>query len=209
MNFPGRYLSCRLWKSRLLWWTGTSVSCVLGCFSGFWPSCKEISCRIFPCIRCFFVSLRCASSPFPLIMCVRTRPREIHNVGLFPSVPGGVGKTCPATRSFPATYKNLQKILQKRVWQKLQDRKKCVPLQPLSRGRAAEDDRLVKRGRLSKALHPSILPCKAARERETDKPREVLPKNFFEKTFGKIWRERKNALPLQTLSRWNGSTKER
>ena len=63
----------------------------------------------------------------------------------------------------------------------MRERKKCVPLQPLSRGRAAENDRVVKRGRLSKALHPSILPCKDARERETDKPREVIPKNFFEK----------------------------
>ena len=49
------------------------------------------------------------------LMCAYTRPREIYNVGLFPSVSGVVGKTCPSTRSFPATYKNLQKILQKRV----------------------------------------------------------------------------------------------
>ncbi len=46
-----RFLKCFLEycmrKSRLLWWTGDSVSYVFGCFSGFWPSCKEISCRIF------------------------------------------------------------------------------------------------------------------------------------------------------------------
>ena len=76
----------------------------------------------------------------------------------------------------------------------MQDRKKCVPLQPLSRGRAAENDRVVKRGRLSKALHPSILPCKDARERETDKPREVLPRNFFEKNFRKNLEGKKKRL---------------
>ena len=47
------------------------------------------------------------------------------------------------------------------------------------------EDGLVKRGRLSKALHPSILPCKTAREREKDKPREVTLKNFFEKKLRK------------------------
>mgnify|MGYP001078871045 FL=1 len=134
-------------------------------------------------------------------MCAHTRPREIHNVGLFPPVFGSVKKCPPATIYFPTTYRKHEKFPQKIVAQKLQNRKKCVPLQPLSRGRAAEDDRLVKRGRHFRALHPSILPCETARERETDKPREVLLKNFFEKNFEKIWRERKNALPLQTLSR--------
>ena len=33
--------------------------------------------------------------------------------------------------------------------------------------------------------------------------------NFFQKTFEKIWRLQKNALPLQTLSHWNGSLKEK
>ena len=141
-------------------------------------------------------------------MCAHTRPREIHNVGLFPPVSGSVKKCPPATIYFPTTYRKYEKFPQKIVAQKLQNRKKCVPLQPLSRGRAAEDDRLVKRGRHFRALHPSILPCETARERETDKPREVLLKNFFEKNFEKIWRERKNALPLQTLSRWNGSSRK-
>ena len=117
-----RFLKCFLKycmrKSRLLWWTGDSVSCVFGCFSGFWPSCKEISCRIFPCFRCSLVPVRRASLPFLFthaLMCACTRPREIHNVGLFPSVSGVVGKTCPATRYFSGAYKNLQKFLQKRV----------------------------------------------------------------------------------------------
>ena len=184
-------------KSRLLWWTGDSVSCVFGCFSGFWPSCKEISCRIFrvsavllyqfgvhPCL--FFIT--------HAFMCACTRPREIHNVMSFLFLFVDLKKYSPATVLFSATYKNPQKFLQKRVWQKLQDRKKCVPLQPLSRGRAAENDRLVKRGRLSKALHPSILPCKTARERETDKPREVLPRNFFEKNFRKNLEGKKKRL---------------
>ena len=33
-------------------------------------------------------------------------------------------------------------------------------------------------------------------------------KTFSKKNFEKIWRERKNALPLQTLSRWNGSSRK-
>ena len=136
-------------------------------------------------------------------MCSRTRPREIHNVGLFSSIFVFVKKCLPATCYFLVVYKNIQKFPQKIVAQELQNRKKCVPLQPLSRGRAAENDRLVKRGRLSKALHPSILPCKTARERETDKPREVLPPNFFEKKLRKnLEGKRKrltfaNAFPLK------------
>ena len=144
-------------------------------------------------------------SSFVFIACLhmitRTCAHIIYNVGLFPPVFPFLRKCSPVTVYSPTTYRKHEKFPQKIVAQKLQNRKKCVPLQPLSRGRAAEDDRLVKRGRLSKALHPSILPCGNAREREMDKPREVLLKNFFEKNFEKIWRERKNALPLQTLSR--------
>ena len=46
--------------------------------------------------------------------------------------------------------------------------KKSVPLQPLSRGRAAEDDRLSKAGATEESVDaaPSILPCGCARERE-------------------------------------------
>ena len=118
-------------------------------------------------------------------MCARTLPREIHNVGLFPSV-FPLSKKCPHTiGSYSVIYKNSSNFLQKIVAQELQNRKKCVPLQPLSRGRAAENDRLVKRGRLSKALHPSILPCRDAREREKDKPREVVLKKLFRKKLRK------------------------
>ena len=58
---------------------------------------------------------------------------------------------------------------------------------------------------------PSILPCGCAREREriSRTPSENLPKIFSKKTFEKNWRLRKNTLPLQTISRWNGSLKER
>ena len=87
----------------------------------------------------------------------------------------------------------------------MQKRKKSVPLQPLSRGRAAEDDRLSKAEAMEESADaaPSILPCGCARERErvSRTPSENLLKNFFKKNFEKIWRLRKNALPLQTLSR--------
>ena len=78
-------------------------------------------------------------------------------------------------------------------------------MQPLSRGRAAEDDRLSKAGATEESADaaPSILPCGCARERErvSRTPSENLLKNFFKKTFEKIWRLQKNTLPLQTLSR--------
>ena len=87
----------------------------------------------------------------------------------------------------------------------MQKRKKSVPLQPLSRGRAAEDDRLSEAGATEESADaaPSILPCGCARERErvSRTPSENLLKIFFQKNFEKIWRLRKNALPLQTLSR--------
>jgi len=58
-------------------------------------------------------------------------------------------------------------------------------LQPLSRGRAAEDDRLAElrlRERVLTAA-PSILPCGCAREREriSRTPSENLPKFFSKK----------------------------
>ena len=87
----------------------------------------------------------------------------------------------------------------------MHERKKSVPLQPLSRGRAAEDDRLSEAGATEESADatPSILPCRRARERErvSRTPSENLLKIFFKKNFEKIWRLRKNALPLQTLSR--------
>jgi len=87
----------------------------------------------------------------------------------------------------------------------LHERKKSVPLQPLSRGRDAEDDRLAELRLRETVLTaaPSILPCGCARDRErvSRTPSENLLKNFFKKTFEKIWGLRKNALPLQTISR--------
>jgi len=67
----------------------------------------------------------------------------------------------------------------------LHERKKSVPLQPLSRGRAAEDDRLAELGLREIVLTaaPSILPCGCARERErvSRTPSENLPKIFSKK----------------------------
>ena len=48
-------------------------------------------------------------------MCACTRPREIHNVVSFPFLFVDLKKYSPATVLFPATYKNLQKFLKKRV----------------------------------------------------------------------------------------------
>ena len=145
------------------------------------------------------VFLTCAC--FFLFVCHYVRsyaPARKHNVGLFSSIFVFVKKCLPATCYFSVVYKNIQKFPQKIVAQELQNRKKCVPLQPLSRGRAAENDRLVKRGRLSKALHPSILPCRDAREREKDKPGEVLLKNFFEKKLRKNLEGKKKRLTFAT-----------
>ena len=67
----------------------------------------------------------------------------------------------------------------------MHERKKSVPLQPLSRGRAAEDDRLAELGLRKKVPNaaPSILPCGCAREREriSRTPSENLPKIFSKK----------------------------
>ena len=63
--------------------------------------------------------------------------------------------------------------------------KKSVPLQPLSRGRAAEDDRLAELRLRETVLTaaPSILPCGCARERERTSrtPSDNLPKIFSKK----------------------------
>ena len=63
--------------------------------------------------------------------------------------------------------------------------KKSVPLQPLSRGRAAEDDRLSEAEATEESADaaPSILPCGCAGEREriSRTPSENLLKNFFKK----------------------------
>jgi len=88
----------------------------------------------------------------------------------------------------------------------LHERKKSVPLQPLSRGRAAEDDRLeeLRLREIVLTAAPSILPCGCARERErvSRTPSENLPK-IFSKNFRKnlvVTKKRltfANAFPLK------------
>ena len=88
----------------------------------------------------------------------------------------------------------------------MHERKKSVPLQPLSRGRAAEDDRLSKAEAMEESADaaPSILPCGCAREREriSRTPSENLPK-IFSKNFRKNLEVTKkrltfaNAFPLK------------
>ena len=89
----------------------------------------------------------------------------------------------------------------------MHERKKSVPLQPLSRGRAAEDDRLAELRLRETVLTaaPSILPCGCARERErvSRTPSENLLKIFFKKNFRKNLEVTKkrltfaNAFPLK------------
>jgi len=92
-------------------------------------------------------------------------------------------------------------------------------LQPLSRGRAAEDDRLAElrlRERVPIAA-PSILPCGCAREREriSRTPSENLLKKKFSKNFRKNLEVTKkrltfaNAFPLKReLEREDSSLKD-
>ena len=89
----------------------------------------------------------------------------------------------------------------------MHERKKSVPLQPLSRGRAAEDDRLeeLRLREIVLTAAPSILPCGCAREREriSRTPSENLPKIFSKKNFRKNLEVTKkrltfaNAFPLK------------
>ena len=92
-------------------------------------------------------------------------------------------------------------------------------MQPLSRGRAAEDDRLAElrlRERVPIAA-PSILPCGCARERErvSRTPSENLPKIFSKKLSEKNLEVTKkrlnfaNAFPLKReLERKDSSLKD-
>ena len=76
----------------------------------------------------------------------------------------------------------------------MRKRKKCVPLQPLSRETASEDEILGTAG-----LARSILSYKQTREREI--ATAVRTENFFKNIFEKVWWIEKFALPLQTLFR--------
>ena len=87
-----------------------------GVFPFLGPSCKEISCRIFPCFCCFLVPTRRVSLPFPFTharIYAYTRPREIHNVVSFPFLFESIKKRSPATDLFPVIYRKSSKILQK------------------------------------------------------------------------------------------------
>ena len=89
-----------------------------GVFSSFWLSCKEISCRIFPCFRCFLYRLGmhlCLSLLHLRHMRARTRPREIHNAGLFTPVSESIKKYSPITFLFPVIYEISSKNLQKSI----------------------------------------------------------------------------------------------
>jgi hypothetical protein len=67
------------------------------------------SCNSFMC-ACFFLFVcTCAR------MCAYTRSREIHNVGLFPSVFESIKKRSPATVLFTAVYKKSSKFPQKSI----------------------------------------------------------------------------------------------
>ena len=77
--------------------------------------------RFFSCAQPHVphVFLTCACF-FPFVctcvrMCAYTRPREIHNVGLFPSVFESIKKRSPATVLFTAVYKKSSKFPQKSI----------------------------------------------------------------------------------------------
>jgi len=57
-------------------------------------------------------------------MCAYTRPREIHNVGLFPSVFESIKKRSPATVLFTAVYKKTFKISSKKYCVKVAEPEK-------------------------------------------------------------------------------------
>ena len=95
----------------------------------------------------------------------------------------------------------------------MRERKKSVPLQPLSRGRAAEDDRLAElrlRERVPVAA-PSILPCGCAREREriSRTPSENLPEISSKKTLKKFGGYKKTPYLCKRFPAETGARKKR
>ena len=76
------------------------------------------SCNFFMC-ACFFLFV-CTC----VRMCAYTRPREIHNVGLFPSVFESIKKRLPSTVLFTAVYKKHSKFLQKKYCVKVAEPEK-------------------------------------------------------------------------------------
>ena len=95
----------------------------------------------------------------------------------------------------------------------MHERKKSVPLQPLSRGRAAEDDRLSEAGATEESVDaaPSILPCGCAREREriSRTPSENLPKIFSKKTLKKFGGYEKTPYLCKRFPAETGARKKR
>ena len=86
--------------------------------------------HLFPscCIRKFLsVFLRVYVS-FSFYVCeymrAHTRPREIHNVGLFPSVFESIKKRLPATFLFTAVYKKIFKFSTKKYCVKVAEPEK-------------------------------------------------------------------------------------
>ena len=75
--------------------------------------------HVFLTCACFFLFVcTCAR------MCAHTRPREIHNVGLFPSVFERIKKRSPATVSFTVVYKKIFKISSKKYCVKVAEAEK-------------------------------------------------------------------------------------
>ena len=98
---------------------------------------------------------------------------------------------------------SVKKVRKKSAWY-LQNRKKCVPLQPLSRGKDVKNSDMLKQS-ASVGVTPvrctEYLTLHSVRERErVSLVIRTAWKNFFEKNFEKIWRFKINRLTLQTLS---------
>ena len=79
-------------------------------FRRFFSCAQPYVPHVFLTCACFFLFVcTCAR------ICAYTRPREIHNVGLFPSVFESIKKRSPATVLFTAVYKKSSNFLQKSI----------------------------------------------------------------------------------------------
>ena len=88
-------------------------------FRRFFSCAQPYVPHIFLTCACFFLFVcTCAR------MCAYTRLREIHNVGLFPSVFGSIKKRSPATILFTAVYKKTFKISAKKYCVKVAETEK-------------------------------------------------------------------------------------
>ncbi|WP_418573633.1 hypothetical protein [Phocaeicola sp.] len=88
-------------------------------FRRFFSCAQPYVPHVFLTCACFFLFI-CTGAR----ICAYTRPREIHNVGLFPSVFESIKKRSPATVLFTAVYKKTFKISAKKYCVKVAEAEK-------------------------------------------------------------------------------------